>query len=112
MVDLSIAMLVHQRVSHVTQCFFSVSREIPAHAQHPGPGVQQDEVPRSIPLGAQYHTLAHGVNLGKSGRIVYGSSVVPAGASRCLKPPPFHPQLHIHGIWLVVNVVSFNHLEK
>mmetsp|Transcript_65704 Transcript_65704/g.144102 ORF Transcript_65704/g.144102 Transcript_65704/m.144102 type:complete len:228 (+) Transcript_65704:91-774(+) len=27
------------------------------------PGVQQDEVPRSIPLGAQYHTLAHGVNL-------------------------------------------------
>mmetsp|Transcript_7384 Transcript_7384/g.12678 ORF Transcript_7384/g.12678 Transcript_7384/m.12678 type:complete len:230 (-) Transcript_7384:419-1108(-) len=27
------------------------------------PGVQQDEVPSSIPLGAQYHTLPHGVNL-------------------------------------------------
>jgi len=67
------------------------------------PGVQQDEVPRSIPLGAQYHTLAHGVNLG---------DVRPDRLWCRQVPEPStleHPQLHIHGIWLVV---SFNHLEK
>ena len=88
---------------HMSRSVFSVSCwSLPIMHSIP-PGVQQDEVPSSIPLGAQYHTLAHGVNLGKSGRPDR------LWCLWCLNPPPFHPQLHIHGIWLVV---SFNHLEK